>query len=1567
MMSTTTVTDDKDDSLIIVVNADGTITVDPETLQKLIVNSFTNPVSLVHVNNPESGSEPADSNDSSFNLTVESFVPPARPSDNSTLLQDLTDGDIGNETDPFSHLEPEHIARLENALKSDQAKEILGTKLDGGLSNMLNILDGKDAQGSSASAGRAEYPTGCGYPPPEVLIDHSYSVLAANAPHGHQQSVRQPVQSLQRPPPLKIFQGPRMRGTGARGLKTLGGIMRTSVSSQLQTPVVSSTVQAKEVTTHKYTMGPDGPVPVSTRKVTTPGGRITSAASSAGRTLIHSPGGLKNILSLSSMNKSQLVRVTGPTPESPVNKSGSPLAAKTGSMNILMRKGVAVRTIKANQKSPRGSLSVLDEPMDADVSTSTPESVEASSRESDDSEASGAEDSLIVDPSLDIQSSDGESEAEVQSPAQDQVEATVEPAKEASGAQVTAADKASDSPLAGENAELDIPAAEERAESSAETTVQKKPQVCPDAVPIPGLQPDPPKANVIARKPTTPKALSATKVASPSLVSRVGDGPKLKTAGGSPLVKQVKKLVKLGVKETAILKAKSAKLAKRIEGLKMTKPADHQKTTSPPKNKSPKIENSTASKTDADSTALAPKSTASSKPELPESDDKAKEKEKDKKKKDKAKSAVLSPLVLGPELFSTPDIIRRVSTDKTQTPDSGLLSPGKEPPPTPTTSANPTTVQPEEALKGEILSPIGEVARNVEVKAVEGYKTEVISNRNDEETDLENPSSPEAPVEEELSLQISNTSITAGPPEEEHLQSSAESEGRVDELHMRRAASPPPSENPMVLGKTPPRMPKVEVLPAHPDIPCPPMLADAESLLNSIHEKVAKADPSMLRDELLYDLTNDDYDVDFPGFAKIEEPSTGGNGIKNPLAVAGLAPSTDADLASFVNAPISNTTTDQFSTPSAPLTLSGQSSADSDPRVRKLPPIEVPKTRSATKKASIGPAQIRFLLLNLGRKKAASTDHYDSSSEDDPNKLWCICRKPHNNRFMICCDGCEDWFHGNCVGVTKALGQQMEAQGVEWSCPKCRAAKREKEKESQLAAKALKAMPANQRWKQLKEKVKTRVSKKGAKPATPTTTKPPAAMPIQSAEKKKDDPKSKKDRKVKSLAESIEEELFSLFKDTNMKYRTKFRSLVFNIKDSKNLTLYRKIVDRTISPEQFVRLTAEELASQELAQWREKEAKHQIEMIKKNELALIHQAKTVVLKSRKGEEILESKNHEANISELESALNRTAEDYEESTVKKENEINPPLIVSEKSVIKEEKVRDKEKRRDRKRSHRSRSKSRGRDRKRSRSRSKERSKRSRVNSKERDSKDKSKRGASDSKERHSKRTRSRSRDDERIHYVSLYSYLSTRNRMAVVASVSKTIKDFYVMPLSSHSPIPQVLLPLDGPGFDETRNHLLLAIIVRNRRNSRPTPTSRLSVKSAPDRSYTPPIPDGGSTTPPLPPMSSKSLPLPPVASMTDDPDDDDTPYDPGEGMADEEEADLNEPYTPTQSPPRPQNAAEPAAPHPDIAKNLEEVEKLIEEKKQKIEAYFTTNIPGLGDTPPEYPSEVHDRLLRLPF
>nr|XP_017026765.1 uncharacterized protein LOC108077777 isoform X3 [Drosophila kikkawai] len=84
----------------------------------------------------------------------------------------------------------------------------------------------------------------------------------------------------------------------------------------------------------------------------------------------------------------------------------------------------------------------------------------------------------------------------------------------------------------------------------------------------------------------------------------------------------------------------------------------------------------------------------------------------------------------------------------------------------------------------------------------------------------------------------------------------------------------------------------------------------------------------------------------------------------------------------------------------------------------------------------------RSTVPRRSKKLNTSQSHDPEASEsqeddDDPNKLWCVCRQPHNNRFMICCDLCEDWFHGTCVGVTKAMGTEMEHKGVDWKCPKC--------------------------------------------------------------------------------------------------------------------------------------------------------------------------------------------------------------------------------------------------------------------------------------------------------------------------------------------------------------------------------------------------------------------------------------------------------------------------------------------------------------------------------------------------
>ncbi|KAL2103618.1 hypothetical protein ACEWY4_000486 [Coilia grayii] len=59
------------------------------------------------------------------------------------------------------------------------------------------------------------------------------------------------------------------------------------------------------------------------------------------------------------------------------------------------------------------------------------------------------------------------------------------------------------------------------------------------------------------------------------------------------------------------------------------------------------------------------------------------------------------------------------------------------------------------------------------------------------------------------------------------------------------------------------------------------------------------------------------------------------------------------------------------------------------------------------------------------------------SEDTDPDAVYCLCRQKHNKRFMICCDRCQEWFHGDCVGISEKRGSLMEKNKEEYVCPNC--------------------------------------------------------------------------------------------------------------------------------------------------------------------------------------------------------------------------------------------------------------------------------------------------------------------------------------------------------------------------------------------------------------------------------------------------------------------------------------------------------------------------------------------------
>uniref|UniRef100_A0A3P9JBL9 CXXC-type zinc finger protein 1 n=1 Tax=Oryzias latipes TaxID=8090 RepID=A0A3P9JBL9_ORYLA len=65
-------------------------------------------------------------------------------------------------------------------------------------------------------------------------------------------------------------------------------------------------------------------------------------------------------------------------------------------------------------------------------------------------------------------------------------------------------------------------------------------------------------------------------------------------------------------------------------------------------------------------------------------------------------------------------------------------------------------------------------------------------------------------------------------------------------------------------------------------------------------------------------------------------------------------------------------------------------------------------------------------------------------SMDSPNTpVYCVCRRPDINCFMIGCDSCSEWFHGDCIGVSERAAKSIRV----WFCLSCR------EKDSSLELK----------------------------------------------------------------------------------------------------------------------------------------------------------------------------------------------------------------------------------------------------------------------------------------------------------------------------------------------------------------------------------------------------------------------------------------------------------------------------------------------------------------------------------
>uniref|UniRef100_A0A672NT65 CXXC-type zinc finger protein 1-like n=1 Tax=Sinocyclocheilus grahami TaxID=75366 RepID=A0A672NT65_SINGR len=62
---------------------------------------------------------------------------------------------------------------------------------------------------------------------------------------------------------------------------------------------------------------------------------------------------------------------------------------------------------------------------------------------------------------------------------------------------------------------------------------------------------------------------------------------------------------------------------------------------------------------------------------------------------------------------------------------------------------------------------------------------------------------------------------------------------------------------------------------------------------------------------------------------------------------------------------------------------------------------------------------------------------HNSVVDGENAPLYCICRKPDINCFMIGCDNCNEWFHGHCIHVTEKMAKVKRSARMCGECEPC--------------------------------------------------------------------------------------------------------------------------------------------------------------------------------------------------------------------------------------------------------------------------------------------------------------------------------------------------------------------------------------------------------------------------------------------------------------------------------------------------------------------------------------------------
>lgn len=105
-------------------------------------------------------------------------------------------------------------------------------------------------------------------------------------------------------------------------------------------------------------------------------------------------------------------------------------------------------------------------------------------------------------------------------------------------------------------------------------------------------------------------------------------------------------------------------------------------------------------------------------------------------------------------------------------------------------------------------------------------------------------------------------------------------------------------------------------------------------------------------------------------------------------------------------------------------------------KMRSAPKKKGTAATKRTSKKTKGPKSRNRVNRMSGKAGGGNGSSTDDETDNGP---YCLCRGPDDHRWMISCDVCEDWFHGECVDLNKEIGEKLVERFV---CPNCTDGKR---------------------------------------------------------------------------------------------------------------------------------------------------------------------------------------------------------------------------------------------------------------------------------------------------------------------------------------------------------------------------------------------------------------------------------------------------------------------------------------------------------------------------------------------